>query len=151
MTRDLNLEDNIIFTGKTSWDEMSYYYQAADVFATASKTETQGLTVIEAMASNVVPVCMKDEAFESMITDELNGLVFKDQEEYEKLILRLYDNPNELERLDKQARIQAESYSSKFYADKVLAVYQRAIKEKEEENRFGIISKIARNIKERLK
>ncbi len=151
MTRDLNLEDNIIFTGKTSWDEMPYYYQAADVFATASKTETQGLTVIEAMASNVVPVCMKDEAFESMITDELNGLLFKDQEEYEKLILRLYDNPNELERLDKQARIQAESYSSKFYADKVLAVYQRAIKEKEEENRFGIISKIARNIKERLK
>ncbi len=151
MTRDLNLEDNIIFTGKTSWDEMPYYYQTADVFATASKTETQGLTVIEAMASNVVPVCMKDEAFESMITDELNGLLFKDQEEYEKLILRLYDNPNELERLDKQARIQAESYSSKFYADKVLAVYQRAIKEKEEENRFGIISKIARNIKERLK
>ena len=78
-------------------------------------------------------------------------MLFKDQEEYEKLILRLYDNPNELERLDKQARIQAESYSSKFYADKVLAVYQRAIKEKEEENRFGIISKIARNIKERLK
>ena len=151
LTRKLDLENNIIFTGKTSWDEMPYYYQVADIFATASKTETQGLTVIEAMASNVVPVCMKDEAFESMITDELNGLLFKNQEEYEDIILRLYDDSNELERLDKQARIQAESYSSKFYADKVLAVYQRAIKEKEEENRFGIISKIAKNVKERLK
>lgn len=151
LTNDLKLEDNIIFTGKASWDEMPYYYQVSDVFATASKTETQGLTVIEAMASNVVPICMKDEAFESMITDELNGLLFKTQEEYEKIILRLYNDSNELEYLDRQARIQAESYSSKFYADKVLAVYQRAIKEKEEENRFGIVSKIARNIKERLK
>ena len=151
MTLDLNLENNIIFTGKAAWDEMPYYYQVADIFATASKTETQGLTVIEAMASNVVPVCMKDEAFESMITDELNGLLFKNQEEYEKIILRLYDDSNELERLDNQARIQAESYSSKYYADKVLVVYNRAIKTKEEENRFGIISKIAKNIKERFK
>ena len=151
LTSKLELEKNIIFTGKAAWEEMPYYYHIADVFVTASKTETQGLTVIEAMASNLIPVCMKDEAFESMITDELNGLLFKNQEEYEDIILRLYDDSNELERLDKQARIQAESYSSKFYADKVLAVYQRAIKEKEEENRFGIISKIAKNVKERLK
>ncbi|MBQ6497115.1 MAG: glycosyltransferase [Bacilli bacterium] len=151
LTHELDLDKSIIFTGKAAWDEMPYYYHISDVFATASKTETQGLTVIEAMASNVVPVCMKDEAFESMITDELNGLIFKNHEEYVKQILRLYENPTELKKLDKQARIQAESYSSKYYADKVLAVYQRAIKEKENENRFGIISKIAKNIKERLK
>ena len=151
LTHELDLDKSIIFTGKAAWDEMPYYYHISDVFATASKTETQGLTVIEAMASNVVPVCMKDEAFESMITDELNGLIFKNHEEYVKQILKLYENPTELKKLDKQARIQAESYSSKYYADKVLAVYQRAIKEKENENRFGIISKIAKNIKERLK
>ena len=151
LTSKLDLEKSIIFTGKTAWDEMPYYYHISDIFATASKTETQGLTVIEAMASNVVPVCMKDEAFESMITDELNGLIFRNKEEYIEKILRLYENPTELERLDKQARIQAETYSSKYYADKVLAVYQRAIKEKEQENRFGVFSKIAKNIKERLK
>ena len=151
LTHELDLDKSIIFTGIAAWDEMPYYYHISDVFATASKTETQGLTVIEAMASNVVPVCMKDEAFESMITDELNGLIFKNHEEYVKQILKLYENPTELKKLDKQARIQAESYSSKYYADKVLAVYQRAIKEKENENRFGIISKIAKNIKERLK
>ena len=147
----LGLGDNIVFTGKAAWEEMPYYYQVSNVFSTASKTETQGLTVIEAMASNVVPVCMKDEAFESMITDELNGLLFKTIEEYKKIILRLYDNPKELDWFNRQARIQAESYSSKYYADKVLVVYNRAIKEKEEENRFGIISKIAKNIREKLK
>ena len=151
LTSKLELEKNIIFTGKAAWEEMPYYYHIADVFVTASKTETQGLTVIEAMASNLIPVCMKDEAFESMITDELNGLLFRTQEEYLKDIMRLHDNPSELEVFNRQARIQAETYSSKYYADRVLAVYNRAILEKKQANRFGIISKIAKNIRERIK
>ena len=151
LTSKLELEKNIIFTGKAAWEEMPYYYHIADVFVTASKTETQGLTVIEAMASNLIPVCMKDEAFESMITDELNGLLFRTQEEYIKDIMRLHDNPSELEVFNRQARIQAETYSSKYYADRVLAVYNRAILEKKQANRFGIISKIAKNIRERIK
>lgn len=151
LSKDLGLEDNIIFTGKAAWGDMPYYYHVADVFATASKTETQGLTIIEAMASNVVPVCMRDEAFQSMVTEDLNGLFFETEEEYQKQILYLYENKNELQKIDKQARIQAEHYSSKNYADRVLEVYHRAIKEKQEENRFGIISKIIKAIKGRFK
>lgn len=151
LSKDLGLDKNIIFTGKAAWEEMPYYYHIANVFTSASKTETQGLTVIEAMASNLVPVCMRDEAFESMITEELNGLLFEDIKGYQKQILRLYENKKELEQFNKQARIQSDSYSSKYYGEKVLEVYRRAIKEKALENRFGIISKVAKNIKERLK
>ena len=67
-------------------------------------------------------------------TDELNGLFFKDQESYQKQILRLYDNKEELSHFNKQARIQAEHYGSRHYAEQVLEVYIRAMKEKEEEN-----------------
>lgn len=144
---NLGIEKDVIFTGKAAWGDMPYYYHAADVFATASKTETQGLTVIEAMASNVVPVCMRDEAFQSMVTEELNGLFFETEQEYKQHIEYLYKNPKELERIDNQARIQAEHYSSKNYATSVLEVYERAIKEKEKEYRFGIFSKIYRNVK----
>lgn len=150
LSNSLGLSNNIIFTGKAAWGDMPYYYHISDVFATASKTETQGLTIIEAMASQVVPVCMRDEAFQSMVTEELNGLFFVTNEEYETEIKRLYQNPKELKRFDKQARIQAEHYSSKNYADRVLEVYQRAIKEKQEENRFGFISKIIKVIKEKF-
>ena len=150
LSDSLGLSENIIFTGKAAWGDMPYYYHISNVFATASKTETQGLTIIEAMASQVVPVCMRDEAFQSMVTEELNGLFFVTNEEYEKDIERLYQNPKELQRFDKQARIQAEHYSSKNYADRVLEVYQRAIKEKQEENRFGFISKIIKVIKEKF-
>jgi len=150
LVEKLGLTKNIIFTGKAAWEEMPYYYHVANVFTTASKTETQGLTIIEAMASNTVPVCMKDEAFISMITEELNGLFFETKEEYENQIFRLYDNKEELQKFNHQARIQAEHYSSKSYAQKVLEVYERAIKEKESKNRFGLISKIFKDLKEKF-
>ena len=147
----LGIEKQVIFTGKASWEDMPYYYHVADVFATASKTETQGLTVIEAMASNVVPVCMRDEAFQSMVTEDLNGLFFETKEQYKEKIEYLYDNPKELARIDNQARIQAEHYGSKNYAISVLEVYDRAIKTKKEEYRFCIFSKIYKGIKEMFK
>ena len=146
--KELGLVGNTIFTGKVAWEDMPYYYHMADIFATASKTETQGLTIIEAMAANVVPVCMRDEAFLSMVTEDLDGVFFETEEEYENQIIRLYKDVEERKRLDRQARIQAETYSSKYYAERVLEVYARAIKEKQEENRFGVLSKLVKRIKE---
>lgn len=151
LSEKLNLQDKIIFTGKVSWDDMPYYYHLANIFTSASKTETQGLTIIEAMASNVTPLCMRDEAFESMITEELNGLFFENEKEYQDKVIYLYENLDILNKFNKQARIQAEQYSSKYYGEKVLEVYTRAVKEKQNENRYGIISKIVKNIKELLK
>ena len=99
------------------------------------------------MASSLVPICIEDEAFNSMVTNELNGLFFKNIESFKKQVLRLYDDRSELEHFNKQARIQAEHYGSRQYGQQVLDVYLRAIKEKEEENRFGIFSKIIKIIK----
>jgi len=140
-TKDMGLEKSVIFAGKVEWEDVPSYYQMANIFATPSKTETQGLTVIEAMAANLCPVCMKDEAFQSMITEDLNGVFFETEDEYKKQVLRLYSNPKELERFGKQARIQAETYGLKFYAERVLAVYKRAIYEKKHKKK-GIVSRI---------
>ena len=150
-SKSLGIEEQTIFTGKAKWEDMPYYYQMANVFATASKTETQGLTVIEAMASNLVPVCMRDEAFLSMVTEDLDGLFFETEEEYIKQIEYLYNNKEVYKKLERQARIQAETYSSKYYGERVLEVYKRAIKEKQQENKYGIFTTIFHKIKERLK
>lgn len=143
---ELGIEKNVIYTGKVAWDDIPYYYHCSNVFATASKTETQGLTVIEAMAASIVPVCIEDEAFNSMVTENLNGLFFKTEEEYQQCILNLYQDEKEHNRLNRQARIQAEHYSSENYAARVLEVYQHAIKEKQTK-RYGIFSTIIRKIK----
>ena len=85
-SRKLGIEKNVIFTGKVAWDDMPVYYQLANFFATASKTETQGLTVIEAMAAGITPVCIRDEAFLTAITDNLNGFIFDNIDELNRML-----------------------------------------------------------------
>lgn len=73
------MDNNIIFTGKVPWNEVSLYYNMANVFTTASHTETQGLTVIEAMAASIPVVALDDEAFNTTVINDLNGYLFKDK------------------------------------------------------------------------
>lgn len=147
LSKENGLESNIIFNGKAAWEEMPIYYHCADLFATASTTETQGLTVIEAMASGVVPLCIEDEAFLSTVTADLNGIIFKDEKEYCEAVLKLYKDNQLRNKISNQARVQAEHCSSKTFADRVLEVYERAILDKKNEDKFGIISRISKKIR----
>ena len=126
------LSDNVIFTGKVPRDEVPCYYQLADVFATASTSETQGLTVIEAMAGGVAPLCIDDESFRNVVINDLNGRIFKTKKEYVKDVLELYNDRQTLDNLSKQARLNAERHSSKYYAEGVLDVYEHALGNKKE-------------------
>lgn len=145
-SRKLGIEKNVIFTGKVAWDDMPLYYQLANFFSTASKTETQGLTVIEAMAAGITPVCIHDEAFLTSITDNLNGFIFDNMDEYVEIILKLEKNKQERAKISGQARIQAEHFSSAQFADNVLVVYNKAI-ENRKKYKFGIFSKITKKLK----
>lgn len=128
MATKYSLDNNIIFTGKVPWDDVPNYYQLADIFVTASTTETQGLTVIEAMAASTPPIAINDESFKNVIIDDLNGRIFENKKEYKNIVFSLYEDRNYLKRLSKQARISANQYSSKYYAERVLDVYEIAIK-----------------------
>lgn len=136
LTKDLKLEKSIIFTGKVPWDTIPLYYQLTNVFVTASKTETQGLTVIEAMAASIPIVCMEDESFKLAVIDDLNGYFFKTKEKYVKKIDYLINNPKELKRLSHQARVSSEMHSAKYFALKVLDVYELAIQNKLKNSRL---------------
>ena len=143
--KKLKLEDSVIFTGMIAWEEVPKYYQIADVFATASTTETQGLTVIEAMAAGVAPVCIDDESFRMVIIDGLNGRIFKTKKSYKTIIKELYNDSNVLKKLRKQARLNAELHSSSHYAESAINVYKHAIQNKA--GRFGLVSSIFKKIK----
>lgn len=143
---NLKISDHVIFTGKIPWDEIQYYYHLSDFFVTASKSETQGLTVVEAMASSLVPLVIKDEAFEGTVTNQINGLIFETQEEYCKDILLLIRDHNLRNRLSNQARIQSEHLSTSQFAENVLVVYERVIKERNK-YRFGFLSKLYNSLR----
>ena len=148
LSKEYNIDKSTIFTGKASWEEIPLYYHNANLFATASTTETQGLTVIEAMASSVPALCIDDESFKGTVIDNLNGKIFKNNTEYENDVLELYKS-KDIKKYKEQARIQAEHYSSSAYAERVLEVYKRAIKEKEEKQNRNIIRKIVNKVKDK--
>lgn len=125
--KKLKIEDNVIFTGKIPWDKIHQYYQLPQVFVTASHTETQGLTLLEAMGASVPVVGLDDEAFRDVVVPDLNGYLFKDDKEYLKYIEKIMKDKKLLERLSRQARINAESHSAKYYGEKVLDVYYTAL------------------------
>ena len=145
IVKKYNIQDNVIMTGKVDWEKVPYYYHLSSAFITASKTETQGLTVIEAMASSVPPICVDDESFRNTVVDGLNGRIFNTEDECKNIIIELYNDHKELERLSKQARINSDRFSSKYFAESVLDVYKYAIANKKQ--RLGLIGKLVDKVK----
>lgn len=127
MVIEAKLEKNVIFTGKVPYDDIPLYYCAADVFATASRTETQGLTVIEAMAASLPVLAINDDSFRIVVVDGLNGYLFENEEDYKNKLEYLIQNPKEWTQMSKQARNSAEMHSSKYFAERALDVYKIAI------------------------
>lgn len=144
MSKKLGIEKNVIFTGAVPWEKVPNYYGISDIFATASVTETQGLTVIEAMAAGLPVVCANDEAFRGVVIDGLNGKIFKTKRQYKKCIESLLKNKDELKVMSKQARITADSHSLKYYAEQILDVYNFALSTKKE---IKLIDKIKNTLK----
>ena len=140
-----HLENNVIMTGKVAWEEVPYYYHLSDIFLTASHTETQGVTVIEAMASSVVPICIDDESFKNTIIDGLNGRIFNNEKECKEIITELYNDNGLTKKLSNQARINSDRFSAKYFAESVLDVYKYAIEHKK--NRHSLINKFVDKVK----
>ena len=136
LVSNLKLEDNIIFTGKVPWNEVPYYYAVADVFATNSDFETQGLTVIEAMAAGLPVVALDDDAFRNVVIDGLTGYLFKNKKDYSNVMFKLFQDRKTIENMGNQARINAETYSSKYFAERVLSVYKLALKGRNKNKSF---------------
>jgi len=140
LVKKYKIENNVIFTGKVPWEEVPLYYHMADIFVTASVTETQGLTVIEAMSAELPVVAINDDSFNTVITNDLNGYLFNNKKDYYKYISLLLNDDVKYKRMSKQAKINSQIYSSKFFAEHVLNVYRSAINI--EKNNHNFLSKL---------
>lgn len=141
LSKKLGIEKNVVFTGKVPLDKIPIYYQLGNIFVTASSTETQGLTVIEAISSSLPVVALNDESFINSVMNDFNGYLFKSDEEYINSIIKIYSDKELYNRLSNQSRILSDDYSSEYFARKVLKVYETAI-ENYKKNNKGIINKI---------
>lgn len=128
LVRELNLYKKILFTGFVDRSDVSKVYSDADIFVFASNTETQGLTVPEAMVTGLPVVVMKDPAFEEIVIDGETGLLTDiNQDDFAAKVLSLIDDEELQDRLGSDGRaFVKEHFSSQFQAENVLKAYQKA-------------------------
>ena len=131
-TKVENLEDRIIFAGIAPREELKNYYAAGDIFVYASKSETQGMIITEAMYMGLPIVAIKAPGIESLVKNDANGILTAESRgEFILAIKKLIENKDLREKMSlESARIAREKYTSKICADKMLEVYAEAIKVK---------------------
>lgn len=119
------ISEYVIFTGAKTSEEVPSYYHISDVFVSASITETQGLTYIEAMASGIPAVARYDKNLENIIIDGVNGYFFNKTEELIDILLNLMNF--DCSKMKEQAELSMMKYSSENFYKQVIHVYNKAI------------------------
>ena len=126
----MNVSQNVIFTGLVDYDLVPTYYQAFDIMVSFSTTETQGMTIVEALAAALPVVCIDDTSFRAVIQNDYNGYLFKNNDEFNKYVLKLMNDKELYKAISLNAKNSTYSYSKEVFASRVLQVYSKAINDK---------------------
>lgn len=126
LVAELDLEEFVIFTGRVENEQTAYYYKAADFFISASTSETQGLTYLEAMAAGTRVLAAKNPYLSSLINDLEFGRLFEgDDDLAEVTIAALRDlHPIDTDKFEQKLyEISAENFAKQvylFYLDTII-------------------------------
>lgn len=107
-------------------------YRAMDVFAFASKSETQGMVVTEAMAAGVPVVALDAPGVREVITDDVNGrLLFSETTaDFSSALEKMAAlSSEELQNLKREALKTADLFSLSHSAEKALLLYEELEKQ----------------------
>lgn len=74
---EVGLAERLIATGVLQQPALAAAYRAMDVFAFASRTETQGMVLCEAMAAGVPVVALEATGADELVVDERNGRLLR--------------------------------------------------------------------------
>ena len=131
LTESEGVSDKVIFTGAVSPDKIALYYRLGDIFLSASQSETQGLTYIEAIASGLPAVCRKDQCLEGVVENGVNGGQYNDFEEFSQLVKGLFDNKKAYNEMSENAAKTAQRYSAEAFAKNVESLYNDVLEKRE--------------------
>lgn len=121
-------KDRIHFLGMVNRAELPDVFHDADVFLSASTTEVHPISVIEAIASGLPFVAVKDEAFEGMLEDGLNGYeVPLDVKNYADVLAGLLADRERLKCFGEHSLALSEKYSIEAQVKSLEKLYMEAI------------------------
>ena len=123
----LGVADAVTLTGPKPWEEIDRYYAMGDVFVSTSRSETQGLTYVEAMASGLCVCAADDPCLEGVIEDGVSGVLCDGDDDESVLAALTRAFGEEGRRIARDAAKHAEPFGTAAFATKALACYERAI------------------------
>lgn len=132
---DLDLVDTIIFTGAVCSSEIASYYINSDIFVFASKSETQGMVLLEAMAGKCPVVCVNSSGVDDVVTNGYNGFKTNENlEEWSDKIKMLVEDDELRRRYSLNAYEFSKEYSMEKIAANVARFYEKTIVNNKEKN-----------------
>src|SRR5687768_15148271 len=133
LAAELGITDCVTFTGALPFEQIPRYLKAADLFAFASITETQGLVTIEAMAAGLPVVAVDGPGTRDIVEHGKQGfLVENDPNALAEGLNKLLDEPQRIKRLSNNALKKARTFDVNQLGKQLLGVYEQAIQAKKE-------------------
>ena len=128
--KENGIENRVIFTGMVSPEKIEEYYLIGDVFVSASQSETQGLTYMEAMVSGLPLLCREDECLTDVIENGTNGYLYKDKEDFIKMLMVLLNNKEKRISMGQNARRTVlDHFSERAFVKSCEKLYTKTISE----------------------
>lgn len=124
----LNLEENIVFAGEISNTEVKNYCHAADLFLFSSKTETQGIVLLEAMAAQTPVAAVRATGVADMIANGSNGyMTEEDEKQFADMIWHMVSEREQHQYMKEYAYETAKEYMGAKIAERAAAYYEAAL------------------------
>ena len=126
----LHVEDRVHFLGPAAPDEIGLYYSAFDAFVSASLSETQGMTYLEAMATGRMVFGRRDEVLEDLIEEGKTGFYFDSAAELNQKIQEFIEMLAERKQENSQlCRKKILPFTADTFAYSMERVYAQAIED----------------------
>ena len=125
--KKLGVGDYVIFTGMVDPSEVQNYYQLGDVFVSASTSETQGLTYIEAAANGLPLLCRQDDCLSDVLQEGENGYEYTSAEEFLNAIDHVMHDPEWRSEASKRSEEIASAFDKKSFGDAIENIYESVL------------------------
>ena len=126
--KELGLSDAVIFTGKVEHSALPPYLAGCNIYATASLSDTNSISMKEGMAAGLPVLQLYDELNADQIVDGVNGFVFRDAEEFAGKLRKFRDmDRQQRETLCGSVMESVSRYSAANLGRNLISVYEKAI------------------------
>lgn len=124
LAKRLDIADHVIFTGMVEPSQVHKYYQLGDIFVSASSSETQGLTYLEAAANGLPLLCRRDPCLDGVLVEGRNGYEYEAEDEFCEILDTILHTPDWCHDAGLQSAQIASSFDKSYFADTIETLYE---------------------------